>query len=253
MKLSFVPALICAAASSLFAQTGELHLLQRPAMNKDLIVFSYGGDLWSGRTLARFDMKTRKPETLASGIASFDLSANGDKIGFTGATLQSPAPIRRVDLDGAGESHPLARDELPAPGHWEISVPRGDYYVASVRNSCTAATHSGAWWGFDSGTYTRLSVALSSTPCGISGVVFTNGNPVAGAPVFVGNAGGSQTWTVRSNPQGNYYLGGLAPGTYTIMSGFDVDLNDPATALKVDTVSASEGNTTAHALEMILP
>jgi hypothetical protein len=176
-----------------------------------------------------------------------------DSFTITGATVKSPVLIRRVDLDGAGESHALARDELLAAGHWEISVPPGDYYVASVRSSGTPAAHNGAWWGFDAGNYTRLAVMLSSSPATIAGVVSTSGNPVAGAPVFVQSAGGAQTWTARSNPQGNYSVGGLAPGTYNIVSGFDLDLNDPAAAPKFDIVSASEGNTTTHALEMILP
>ena len=47
MKLSLFSALFCLAATSLFAQPASVHLLQRPAMNKDLIVFSYAGDLWS--------------------------------------------------------------------------------------------------------------------------------------------------------------------------------------------------------------
>ena len=35
------------SASFAFAQPAALHLLQRPAMNKDLIVFTYASDLWS--------------------------------------------------------------------------------------------------------------------------------------------------------------------------------------------------------------
>ena len=176
-----------------------------------------------------------------------------DSFTIAGATVKTPAVVRRVDLDGAGEPHPLAREELLAPGHWEISVPPGDYYVASVRNSGQLATHAGAWWGFDAGTYTRLAVSLSSSPGTISGVVSTGGNPVAGAPVFLENAAGSQTWNTRSDPQGQYRIGGLAPGYYTIVSGFDLDLNDPSTARKTDTVNTAEGNTTVHALQLVLP
>ena len=39
-----------------------------------------GGRGGGGTSLVRFDLKTRKTETLASGVASFDLSANGDKM-----------------------------------------------------------------------------------------------------------------------------------------------------------------------------
>jgi hypothetical protein len=176
-----------------------------------------------------------------------------DTFTFSGATVKSPVSIRRVDLDGASESHPLARNELLAPGFWEINVPPGDYYVASVRNSGAQSVHNGAWWGFDAGTYTRLAVSLSSSPATIAGVVSTGGNPVAGAPVFLTNEAGTQTWNARSGPQGNYSIGGLAPGTYTIISGFDLDLNDASTAHKTDTVSTGGGSTTTHALELVLP
>ncbi len=47
MKLSLISALTCIAATCVFAQPASVHLLQRPALNKDLIVFSYAGDLWS--------------------------------------------------------------------------------------------------------------------------------------------------------------------------------------------------------------
>ena len=39
-----------------------------------------GGAGGGGATLSRFDLKTRKSEKLADGVASFDLSANGDKM-----------------------------------------------------------------------------------------------------------------------------------------------------------------------------
>lgn len=45
MKLATV--LAFAAAAPLFGAPGSLHLLQKPAMNKTLIVFAYAGDLWS--------------------------------------------------------------------------------------------------------------------------------------------------------------------------------------------------------------
>ncbi len=177
-----------------------------------------------------------------------------DSFSFVGARLRSPATVRRVDLDGASETHPLATDELLAPGHWELSVPPGDYYVVSVRNFGSAAgAHNGEWWGFDASTYTRITVTLSSTPGTISGVVSTGGNPVAGAPVFLANSIGSQTWMVRADPQGNYRFGGLAPGEYSIVSGFDVDMNEVAWSRKPDTVSVAEGNTSVHALELVLP
>lgn len=58
-----------------------------------------GGAEGGAATLTRFDLKTRKTEKLADGVASFDLSANGDKMllrmsvpGGPGGPGRGPAP-----------------------------------------------------------------------------------------------------------------------------------------------------------------
>jgi len=188
-----------------------------------------------------------------SGLRLVCSSIGPATISIGGATLKAPAMIRRVDLDGAAEARQVAKDEFLLPGHWEISIPPGDYYVTSVRNSGTAATHSGEWWGFDSGSYTRLAVTLSSNTASIGGVVSTSGNPVTGAPVFLRNIGTGQTWNGRSDPQGHYSMGGLAPGNYAIVSGFDLDFSDASTSEKMVAVYVSEGNAAVQALELVRP
>src|SRR6266481_3762074 len=47
MKYSAVIALLSATVPAVFDAGATLHLLQKPAMNKAEIVFSYAGDLWS--------------------------------------------------------------------------------------------------------------------------------------------------------------------------------------------------------------
>ena len=47
MRYSRLLALLSAAVPAAFGAGASLHLLQKPAMNKTEIVFSYGGDLWS--------------------------------------------------------------------------------------------------------------------------------------------------------------------------------------------------------------
>lgn len=173
-------------------------------------------------------------------------------ISISGATPKSPIQVRRVDLDGALDPHPLGPDEDLAPGHWEISVPRGDYYVQSVRSSNGLAAHAGAWWGFDTGNEARIAIQLSSRAASISGVVSTGGSPVAGAPIFVTQQGSGESWTGRSDPQGNYLMGGLAPSVYSIVSGFDLDLVG-SRQQKTELVTTSEGNTTVQTLELVLP
>jgi len=174
-------------------------------------------------------------------------------VSISGATLKSPIVVRRIDLDGMTDAHPMGPDENFAPGHWEISVPRGDYYVQSVRGNITPAVHMGEWWGFDTSSDTRVGIQLSSRASSISGVVTTGGNPVAGAPIFLTQEGSGETWAGRTDPQGNYMMGGLAPGTYNIISGFDLDLLGGSFTRKAEKITTSEGNTTVHALELILP
>src|SRR5260370_6409595 len=47
MKYSAIIALLGATVPTAFGAGAALHLLQKPAMNKTEIVFSYAGDLWS--------------------------------------------------------------------------------------------------------------------------------------------------------------------------------------------------------------
>jgi len=47
MKYSALIAILTATVPAAFGAGATLHLLQRPAMNKTEIVFSYAGDLWS--------------------------------------------------------------------------------------------------------------------------------------------------------------------------------------------------------------
>lgn len=74
-------ALLCATVPAAFGAGGSLHLLQKPAMNKTVIVFSYGGDLWSvprqGGVATRLTVGTGM-ETEAA------LSPDGNTIAFSG-------------------------------------------------------------------------------------------------------------------------------------------------------------------------
>ena len=81
MRCSALLVLVCAGVSAAFGAGASLHLLQRPAMNRTTIVFSYAGDLWSvprhGGVASRL--------TVGAGMeteAAF--SPDGNTIAFTG-------------------------------------------------------------------------------------------------------------------------------------------------------------------------
>jgi tricorn protease len=81
MRYSTLLALLCASVPAAFAAGATLHLLQRPAMNKTIIVFSYAGDLWS--VSRHGGVATRL--TVGAGMeteAAF--SPNGNTLAFTG-------------------------------------------------------------------------------------------------------------------------------------------------------------------------
>jgi hypothetical protein len=222
-----------------------------PGVQPGTVEFLVKGNDGFGNECGSYSLVTTDKDVTTLRLACNPLRKSS--ISISGATPKSPIIVRRVDLDGALDPHPLGPDESLAPGHWEISVPRGDYYVQSVRSlGFPPAAHVGAWWGFDTGSDARIGIQLSTRAASISGVVSTGGSPVAGAPIFLTQQGSGESWNGRSDPQGNYLMGGLAPGTYSIMSGFDLDIAASRSS-KTETIGTSEGNTTVHALELILP
>src|SRR4029450_12650808 len=69
------------AAPGMFAASATTHLLHNPAMNRNAIVFSYAGDLW---TVSRQGGAATRL-TSGSGIESLPLfSPDGETLAFTG-------------------------------------------------------------------------------------------------------------------------------------------------------------------------
>ena len=81
MKLFSLAVIGCAGVSALLAAPGTIHLVQKPAMNKTEIVFSYSGDLWHvGREGGIASRLTSGPGFESD--ASF--SPDGKTLAFTG-------------------------------------------------------------------------------------------------------------------------------------------------------------------------
>src|SRR5436190_7633930 len=81
-RLQLLALLSAVAVSSLaFAPAGTIHLLQKPAMSKTTIVFSYAGDLWTvsrqGGVASRFTAGTGNE-------SSAEFSPDGNTIAFSG-------------------------------------------------------------------------------------------------------------------------------------------------------------------------
>jgi hypothetical protein len=175
-----------------------------------------------------------------------------DRIQFT-SVQKAPIILRRVDLDGTSDVHTLARDEMPIPGHWELTVPRGDFYVQSVRCYNQPCSQAGDWYAFQSDSYRDVRIQLSSNYATISGVVKLKDNLVLGAPVFVNNVDTGQSWEVRADPQGHYAAIGLGPGTYTVLSSFDIDEVENLPLKPVTVRVYSPGQSITQDLELYRP
>jgi hypothetical protein len=176
--------------------------------------------------------------------------------------LRFPILVRRVDLDGTGPERSFKDRDTLVPGHWEMMAqPTADYYVTSIRSNFgqEPVTRDDGWFGLDFGTYSDVTVFLSSHPASVSGVISTGGKPVSGAMVYLELYNPDRTeprvqlFTARADHQGNYQFGGLAPGRYRILSSFDFDTEDRFGMEKAANLTLREGDVASQALEMILP
>ncbi len=168
------------------------------------------------------------------------------------SSQKAPIILRRVDLDGESDVHALARDEMPVPGHWELTVPRGGYYVSDVRCYGQPCAQAGDWYAFESGSHRDVRIYLSTNYATITGIVRFRDNPVLGAPVFVTNIDTGQNWNVRADPKGHYTVIGLGPGKYTVVSSFNMDEIDLSSKPITD-VQLYPGQTATKDLELSRP
>ena len=207
-----------------------------------------GGDAIGTPCGSFTELKIDKDEFNRSYPCSF-ISPGGIQIT---SNQKAPIIVRRVDLDGESDLHAFGRDEMPVPGHWELTVPRGGYYVQDVRCYGRPCAQAGDWYAFESGSYRDVRIQLSTNYATISGIVKLKDSPVLGAPVFVTNIDTGQIWNVRADPQGHYAVIGLGPGKYTVMSSFDVDEINLSSKAITD-VQLYPGQTATQDLELLRP
>jgi protocatechuate 3,4-dioxygenase beta subunit len=171
-----------------------------------------------------------------------------------------PLIARRRDLDGPGPETTVSADKPLLPGHWEFTLQPGpSYYLVSIANEedKTPPARLDGWFPLDIGNAPRLRVTLSAKPASISGVVSSSSRPVIGAPVFLQQLNPDapelplQSWSGRADAQGSFSFTGLAPGSYRLMSSFDVDFDDPLARDKSAALTLNEGEAVTQPLEMI--
>jgi hypothetical protein len=181
--------------------------------------------------------------------------------GMTGAsTPRYPLMARRMDIDGTGPERELKPNDALLPGMWEIRAITGpEHYVENMAGIYSNSYNSRAddWFAVRLGTMVR--VTLSAAPASIRGIVSTNGNPIAGAPVFLEWRNSRlrepelRLFGTRTDTRGNYWFNGLAPGEYRLVSSFDFDPEDMAEMSRAVSLDVGEGETKTQALEAELP
>lgn len=181
--------------------------------------------------------------------------------GMTGAaTPRYHLMVRRMDIDGTGPERELKPNDALLPGIWEIRAITGpEHYVEGMAGLYpnSSSSRSDDWFAVRLGTMLR--VTLSAAPASVRGVVSTNGNTIAGAPVFLEWRNSQlrepelRLFGTRTDMRGNYSFNGLAPGEYRLLSSFDFDPEDTVEMNRALSFALSEGETKAQALEAELP
>jgi len=167
---------------------------------------------------------------------------------------------RRLDLDGPGPEGVLPAGQSLTPGPLEFTVrPGPSHYLVSIQNDgdTSPPTPVDGWFALDLSNAPHLRVTLSANPASISGIVTSASQPIIGAPVFLELINPDspelalQSWTGRADAQGNFSFTGLAPGTYRLMSSYEMTFDDPLARSKAANVALHEGDTVTEPLEMI--
>jgi Carboxypeptidase regulatory-like domain len=149
---------------------------------------------------------------------------------------------RRTTLAGTGPSLRI-RDGMPIlPGRWEIAVqPAADFYPVSIAvegRDLRPGGRADGWHEFLAlpGRYNVLTrIVVSAKPAGIRGkVTGPGGDRMIGAPVYL-EAIHAETHkrlldplSTRTDARGEYRFHGLPPGTYRLLSTFDIEDPDEA-------------------------
>ena len=211
--------------------------------------------------------------TEGGGCASFQRVTvdRNMSVGFMCAPLAAPVVTgaggeqligRRVDLNGRGPERVVGGEAL-SPGFWEFTVrPAAAHYLMAMQDAdvgdASPAARDG-WFPMEIGNAPRLRVVLSDKPGTIAGVVSSQGKVVAGAPVYLEQFDSHapevvmQSWTIRADASGKFDLHSLGPGSYRVLSSFEVDMADPVGRNAAVTIEVREGETVQQGLELVTP
>ena len=194
-----------------------------------------------------------------------NMFARVDCVPFAAAAIAGaltyPVIARRLDLDGPGVESEVSAGKSLSPGHWEFTLhPDPSRYLVSVQNEGDTSPPSApldGWFEVTIGNAPQVQVNLSAKPASISGIVSSSSKVVIGAPVFLQLVNPNapelslQSWRGRADPQGNFAFNSLAPGTYRLMSSYDIDFEEPVARDKAVTITLREGDNITQPVELL--
>jgi len=148
-----------------------------------------------------------------------------------------PILARRKDLAGEGEVTRISKDTVRLlPGYWELTaLPAPNRYQVSISSMtgprrASKAGQSPEWYEIHLGAAERtwVRVVLSSRPATLAGCVTARGDAMAGAPVYLWPSSPETRRRMngmkmgRADSRGMYRFEGLGPGSYLLLSSFDL-------------------------------
>jgi hypothetical protein len=113
------------------------------------------------------------------------------------------------------------------PGRWEVALAPNLSYCPIGFEPADNSVRADGWHEIlVLASPTVVKFVVSSSPAILSGTVRNaNGEPVAGVPVYVQSEGRGPIHSTSTEANGQYSVGGLAPGVYRVLASFDYQLN----------------------------
>ena len=172
---------------------------------------------------------------------------------------------RRKDLSGTGRTQmlELSGDRLAfLPGRWDLALEAPGYFVSRLSGPRLPPSIARAdGWNelLINSNIDPLQFVLSAKPGSVRGTVLRSGRaPAAGAPVYLeafdpaAHRLFKEVQVTRADTHGQYRFDDLAPGSYVVVSSFDLDPPDAASDIHgAKTLKVEESREVVQDLDLL--
>jgi len=173
---------------------------------------------------------------------------------------------RRKDLSGTGRTQvlELSADRLAfLPGRWDLALETPGYFISSLSGPRLQYANTARTDGWNelliNGNIDPLQFVLSATPGSVRGTVLRGGRaPAAGAPVYLEAVDPAahrllrDVQVTRADTHGQYRFDNLAPGSYLVLSSFDLEPPDAASDIHgAKTLKVEESREVVQDLDLL--